>query len=123
MIPEAVFEVTAVSTNKTAYFVNSLGRFSYRAIKSNAFFGYELVHDSDNIPILVATREKAILDTLYFDTQLVFKEDYLLEGLRLQNYGSLNIKKLQNYANKFESKKIKKVSEILINLVKKERKS
>lgn len=122
MIPEVVYEVTAISTNKTASFTNNLGRFSYRNIKKEAFCGYNLVPDEYGIPVLIATREKALLDKMYFEKYIDFHKTYFLENMRLQNYEGLNIRLLQSYIKKWKSQKLQKMLPILINLIKKDRK-
>lgn len=122
LIPEPVYEITGISTLKTALFTNSYGRFSYKKTKRKAFFGYEQQKDEAGFPILIATREKAILDKIYFDTNVRKRADYFTKNLRLQNFSDLNLKRLAHFANRFSSKKVKEMSKILIKLIKEERK-
>lgn len=42
IIPEAATQITAVSAMKTTTFDNDFGTFTYKKIKENLFFGYEL---------------------------------------------------------------------------------
>jgi len=42
MIPEAVVQITSVSSRKTSFFENELGQFSYHTIKKEAMFGYTI---------------------------------------------------------------------------------
>lgn len=69
VIPEAVQQLTSVSTLKTQSFETGLGRFSYKSVKEELFFGYEVL-DHGRIGVKIAGLEKALLDTLYLDTQL-----------------------------------------------------
>ena len=50
MIPEAVVQITSVTTLKTASFVNDFGEYSYKNVKENLMFGYELKPMADNHP-------------------------------------------------------------------------
>ena len=43
IIPEAVFTISSITTLKTQKFKNKQGFYTYTNIKSNCFFGYELV--------------------------------------------------------------------------------
>jgi len=42
LIPENVYLVTSLSTRRTALFESPVGRFSYRTVKREFFFGYTL---------------------------------------------------------------------------------
>jgi len=105
MIPEAVTDITCVSTLKTAEFTNKFGTYSYRTIKPELYFGFELKRMPDGRTIPFATPEKAILDFLYLypeynDTAVMLDlrldEDYLMN--------ELNHERLREYASQFGSK-------------------
>ncbi len=64
MIPEAVIEITAVSSLKTVEFQNSFALYSYKKVREDLIFGYELKPFRDRV-ILFAYPEKALLDLLY----------------------------------------------------------
>jgi len=108
LIPEAVYSVQNITTKKTIAYETIAGTFNYRNIKAQLFFGYE-VDNSQTIPLLIASPEKAILDYLYLNHQLNTIED--IEGLRL-NLTTFNeiIKKnrLTSYAACFDSKTLNK---------------
>ena len=123
LIPERATVVTAVSTHKTKKFQNRMGTFSYRKVKENLFFGYEKVRDEYGHSILIATPQKALLYKLYFDSGFHFDSSYFIENLRLQNFESLDIKKLKLYGEKMKVRKIQKMLPVFINLIKEERKS
>ncbi|MBQ7448492.1 MAG: hypothetical protein IJS73_01670, partial [Paludibacteraceae bacterium] len=65
IIPEAVVEITSITTRKTAKFDNAFASYSYQTIKPDVFWGYEPKKNKDNKTYLLATPEKAIIDLLY----------------------------------------------------------
>lgn len=78
-IPEATIQITSVSTRKTNLFDTVFGVFSYKSIKSDLYFGYEIL-ENDWRNALIATPEKSILDYLYLHAEISSIEDF--EGLR-----------------------------------------
>lgn len=105
MIPEAVVQITSVTSLKTASFANDFGEYSYKNVKEKLLFGYELKLMSDNRTIQFATPAKALLDLLYlypfYDSQqemeeLRLDEDYL--------HDDLNKDLLMDYCARFQSK-------------------
>mgnify|MGYP007007458206 FL=1 len=65
MIPEAVTDITSITTLKTSSFLNNFGQFSYSSVKTSMFFGFNLKPTSDGWTITMATAEKALIDLLY----------------------------------------------------------
>lgn len=115
-IPERVGQLTAVTTKKTQEFTNKTGVYSYRSIKKDAFLGFIEEQTSDGFSFFIATKEKAIVDFLYFNalklsafTKNIFEENY-----RLQNLEILDENKLIEYASGFNNKKLKKLVSLLI---------
>jgi len=102
LIPEAAFAITSVTTNKTKQFKNSLGNFPYRHIKKELYFGFYYFNN-----VLIAEREKCLLDYFYFNLSKVNFEESYLEGLRLQNMEKLKRGKLKKYLERFGVKKLK----------------
>jgi len=105
MIPEAVVQITSVTTLKTASFANDFGEYSYKNVKENLMFGYDLKPMADNRTIQFATPEKALLDLLYLYP--FYDSEQELEELRLdENYlhDDLNKDLLMKYCAKFQSK-------------------
>lgn len=80
VIPESVLGVTSTSSRKTRQFDTDWGVFSYRSIKSNLMFGYQVIEKEQNTKFKIARLEKAVLDYLYWNPDLQSEED--LEGLR-----------------------------------------
>jgi len=116
IIPEAVTQITAVSSLKTAEFLNGAAQFSYRKIKPDLFFGYEQ-KPFGNRTISIATPEKAILDLLYLYP--FYNTESEIENLRFDDdfiHNELNIGKLALYLDRFENKKLAKRVEVFTNL-------
>lgn len=105
MIPEAVVQITSVTSLKTASFANDFGEYSYKTVKENLMFGYDLKSMADNRTIRFATPEKALLDLLYLYP--FYNTEQELEELRLDDYflhQDLNKDLLMEYCAKFQSK-------------------
>lgn len=105
MIPEAVVQITSVTSLKTISFVNDFGEYSYNTVKENLMFGYDLKPMIDNRTIQFATPEKALLDLLYLYP--FYNNEQEMEELRLDEdylHDDLNIERLREYSLKFQSK-------------------
>jgi predicted transcriptional regulator of viral defense system len=105
MIPEAVVQITSITTRKTASFSNDFGEYSYHSVKGNLMFGYELKPTTDNRTIPFATPEKALLDLLYLYP--FYDNEQELEELRLDEdylHNDLNKNLLTDLCTKFQSK-------------------
>lgn len=117
MIPEAVVQITSVSTLKTASFRNPFGEYSYKSVKSGLMFGYEPRPTADGRTLLFATPEKALLDLLYlypfYDSkdeleQLRLDEDYMQE--------ELNRERFYECLGRFRNKALEKLAISLIEI-------
>ena len=116
IIPEAVTQITAVSSLKTAAFENQFGSFSYMKIKQDLFFGYEILPLGERT-IYMAQPEKAILDLLYLYP--FYNTENEIENLRFDEdfvQNELNIGKLALYLDKFDNKQLTKRVEIFTDL-------
>lgn len=105
MIPEAVVQITSVTSLKTTSFANDFGEYSYKNVKENLMFGYELKPMADNRIMQFATPEKALLDLLYLYP--FYNNEQELEELRLDEdylHDDLNKDLLMDYCAKFQSK-------------------
>ena len=66
MIPQPTEEqFTSVTTQKPAVYENALGTYSYRSIAPHLYFGYQPYTLPNGRTFMLATPEKALLDTLY----------------------------------------------------------
>lgn len=114
MIPERVTAITSISILKTATFRNRLGTFSYRTLKRRLFFGFEEIQDEFHQPILVATPEKALLDSIYLTPQWENSDQFLEKNIRLQQLEQLEKKRLKKFAARFHSKKIDRATDLIL---------
>jgi predicted transcriptional regulator of viral defense system len=112
-IPEGVFTVTAITTNKTKTIHTDQYHLIYRNLKPDLYFGYKVIR-YNNWPIKFAEPEKAILDYLYLNSQLKKIED--LKALRLnkdQILSTIDNKKFARYLSAFNCHALEKRVRIL----------
>ncbi len=122
-IPEAVADVTSVTTKKTSRFTNPIGTFIYQRVKPDAFRGYRSYKDEAGLECLIAAPEKAVVDFLYLNlrkfkagAKAVFKESY-----RFQNIGGLKPKKILSWARLFKNSRLEAVAGEFCALIKEEK--
>ena len=93
------YRITSLTTNKPRSFIFDEKDFFYSHINPDFFWGYEKKED-----FLIAEKEKALLDFLYFHTK----------GLRTldkeeMDFSEINKKKLIVYGKRFENNKLLKI--------------
>lgn len=105
MIPEMTVTHTSVTPRKTCQYINAVGRFKYQHIKQSLFFGYRSIQLL-NVPVYIASPEKALLDLWYFETQ----EWSLarLKAMRFQSLTLITLEQLKQDACRFESPRIQR---------------
>jgi len=117
IIPEAVVEITSVTTQKTCRYENAFGQFSYQTIRPRLFWGFEPKAMRDGKQYMMATPEKAIVDLLYLYPQystldemreLRFDEDWMRE--------ELNKERLLEYAKRISSPILNKRIHLLLKV-------
>ena len=119
MIPEQVFQMTSVTTKRSRSFRTPIGEFSYMQVPDKYFpIGIELVEES-GVSFLMASREKALCDTILYDNyvppqSLTALATYLEEDMRLD----MDILKELGKEIILECAKAGRKSQILTNLVK-----
>lgn len=115
IIPEAVVEITNVTTLKTCRYENAFGQFSYQTIRPLLFWGFEPKTMRDGKQYMMATPEKAIIDLLYLYPQystidemreLRFDEDWMQD--------ELNKERLMVYAKRINSPILSKRIHLLL---------
>ncbi len=119
MIPEAVVQITSVTSLKTTNFTNSFGEFSYKSVRDELMFGYDLKPIADGRTVQLAKPEKALLDLFYLFPFYNSAED--MEALRLDDafmQDEFNWELMQNYVVQFKSKVLEKRVKQLINIYK-----
>lgn len=116
IIPESVVQITSVTSLKTASFSNDFGEYTYKSVKENLVFGYNLKPAADGRTIMFATAEKALLDLLYLYP--FYNSERELEELRLDDsflHDDLNKELLLDYSRRFQSKALDRRVELLFN--------
>lgn len=108
MIPEEAAEVTSISTKPTRTFRNKYGVFTYRTCKKNAFLGYRVMK-MNGLKVLVADREKALVDFVYYR---------LLDGVVDFTQERLSLSKLRKgvadgYAKRFNKRTLEAVKKLI----------
>ena len=119
IIPEAVVQITSVTSLKTANFNNSFGEFSYKSVTEELMFGYDMKPLADGRTLLLAKPEKAILDLLYLYTFYNTIDD--LEELRLDEdfmQDELDWELMQTYSMQFKNKVLEKKVKLLSSIYK-----
>lgn len=117
MIPEAVSQITSVTSLKTATFKNDFGDYSYKNIKDNLMFGYELKVMDESRRLMFATPEKALLDLLYLYP--FYNSEKEMEELRMDEYymrEDLNFELLMSFNERFKSKALDKRTRLLLKV-------
>jgi predicted transcriptional regulator of viral defense system len=107
LIPDTVYTITSISTRRTYTFNTSLGDFAYRTMKSNLFFGYQLINYNDR-RFKIGSVEKVILDYLYLNPNIKREVDF--KTLRINRdvfIESVNKESLFKYLEGFNQKALK----------------
>ena len=108
LIPESVYGITSVTSQKTNNFKTDFGEFIYRHIKPELMFGYKLVeYQGHNFRI--AEIEKAILDYFYLNARIKADNDF--SGLRFnveEFKNNVDKSKLESYLKEFNNKNLEK---------------
>ena len=97
IIPEAVYAITSVTTRPTACFQTLDKEFRYHKIKMPVFTGYA-PEKIDGKTVLIADREKALVDYLYFVGRKTYELNERIDVSRL------NKKKILRYTELFNNK-------------------
>lgn len=115
-IPEAVYQVTSVTTGKTARYSSAEGMFVFRHVKQTLFFGFETMQDERSFNVMVAEPEKALLDFLYLNLAQFSSDDseVFTNSYRFSNLENLRPDRLLAYAARFKSNKLERVVEIFV---------
>lgn len=106
MIPEHVPVTTSVTTNRAEEVGTTVGRFTFRHVKKDMFFGYSEVEVSPGSRCLLATPEKALVDLLYLTPGS--DAPGWLEELRLEPVPSLDRARLVDIGARCGSVKVKR---------------
>jgi predicted transcriptional regulator of viral defense system len=111
LIPEAVPAYTCVTTRTPRQFRHTFGRFSYKNIKQDFFFGYHEIQISEN-PVLIAMPEKALLDLFHLRTG-EWNMSRMVE-MRFQQMEIINRNLLEEYSKRMGKPRVTRAVETWI---------
>jgi len=113
LIPEKVYEITAITTKRSKKFETEYGLFSYKRMIKNLFPLGLKIEPSKNGNFLIASKEKVICDKLYFSKNIKISSqkvmmEYLENDLRIdfEELNDLDMDILKKYYEITKSKKI-----------------
>jgi predicted transcriptional regulator of viral defense system len=114
IIPEAIVQVTSITSLKTMNFENGFGSFSYKTVLPKLIFGQRQIQFRKDMTILIAEPEKAILDFFYLYTFYNTTEEISL--LRF-DHAILNevvsLEKFEDYLTYYENNAVEKRIQLL----------
>lgn len=114
MIPEFVPVTTSVTTGRPEECDTPMGRFQFRHIKTDRFFGFEEVEIAPQQLVLIASPSKALVDLLYL-TPHSNNPDYLRQ-LRLHEPEGFDRDALESVVERMGSLKVKRAIRRIIRL-------
>ncbi len=121
LIPERVYEITAITTGRDKKFETELGVFSYKKLKKELFDLGIKIETKNEVNFLIATKEKSLCDKLYLNTLPYLTSqknliDFLENDLRISIDDLLNFDTeiIKEYYDISKSKKIN----LFLNLIK-----
>lgn len=120
MIPERVYLTMSATfrKNKTKEFINDFGDFYYEDINEDAYpYGVDVIQ-LEGYSIMIASREKALLDTLSkikIDENEETMEELLFDDLRIDEieFDNLDKEKLIELSYHYKSKTVKNLRNFL----------
>jgi len=108
LIPEAVYGITSVTSQKTRTIKTPVGGFTYRHLKPEFLFGYEL-RECDGHNYRMAETEKAVLDYLYFNSKIKDEESFMGARFNTDEFKKrVNMEKFNKYLAAFNNKALAK---------------
>lgn len=125
LIPESVHEVTSLTTKRSKYFETIYGVFSYQQIKKELFnIGLE-IKTSTSGNFIMAGKEKALCDKVYFTTKLDLRAqkamaEFLEDDLRIdvEELKDCELSIFEKYFQVSKSKKIEVLTKFIQGLQK-----
>ena len=118
MIPEQVAAIISVTSRRPQKFSNEFGRFWYRHLKTDYFFGFHYLQITKTQYAFIATPEKALIDLIYL-TPNGEDEAYIRE-LRLQNLEIVDVSRLHQFVSQADKPKLKRALPHLLAVIREE---
>jgi predicted transcriptional regulator of viral defense system len=110
IIPEIAVQVTSVTTKPSREFKNRYGVFIYRSCKNRAFTGYRIV-SYEGYDVLIADKEKALVDFIYFKLRHGLAVDFDEERFDRTILTGIAWNKAIEYAELFNKVTLKKLTD------------
>ncbi len=112
LIPESVYAITSITSQKTNSFKTKIGEFIYHSVKPELMFGYRLIKYQD-YNFKIATIEKVILDYFYINSHLKTEDDFFelrfnAEAFKAMANKSIMKRYLEKFCNKSLETRVKK---------------
>lgn len=108
LIPEKVTVFTSVTPRVTREFQNAFGNFAYSSLKKDFFWGFTSIR-IEAMSVWIAEPEKSLLDFWHLQRG-DWAEGRLME-MRFQNTEQLDFEKLDRYAEKWASPRLRLFTE------------
>ena len=115
IIPEYVPNITSVTTGRPEIVNIKFGKFIFKHLKKELFWGYKEKEIIKGTVIFIAAPEKALLDLIYFTPD----SDNLnfIEELRLQSTEKIDVELIANYSKKFKKPKVERAAYLLKKII------
>ncbi len=109
-IPEAVYSVTCLTTNRSRNFNTEIGYFSYTYVNNHIFNKGLLYQNTNTGSFVVSSLEKTILDYIYIHKKEWIDSSSMVRDLRidLEVVNSLNASLILELASFYHSKRVEK---------------
>ena len=114
LVPDAVPTNQSVTTRVTRRFANPLGSFTYSSLKRDLFWG-AVTHAVDGVSASIAEPEKALLDLWHLSPGEWTPER--LEHMRFQQLELIDRARLESYADRWQSPRIRRAASRWLCLV------
>ncbi|MBF0253127.1 MAG: hypothetical protein HQL29_04855 [Candidatus Omnitrophica bacterium] len=118
LIPETVYGITSASTRRTYRIDNDIAEFSYRNIRKDLFWGYNIVKNDDKC-FKIASLEKAVLDHLYLNKHIAGEDDF--RSLRIDRvvfFEKVDLNKFDEYRKRFKKKAFSRRVKMFLEVMK-----
>jgi predicted transcriptional regulator of viral defense system len=122
LIPEKVNLLTCITGKRNKYFKTPVGEFQYTYLHPSLYpWGVTWIMLDEKHHMLMATKEKAIIDKVYFTNGLTTirdVKDFLIENLRIERdeLKRLDSNTLDSIAVKYSKKAVRILPEIIRKL-------
>jgi predicted transcriptional regulator of viral defense system len=114
LVPDAVPIYQSVTTRVTRRFTNSTGTFAYSSLKQSLFWG-SVTRAIDGVDFSIAEPEKALLDLWHLSSGEWSRERML--GMRFQQVDLVDPSRLDCYAERWQSPRIRRATARWVRLV------